>query len=155
LPGGKDMPRPKKERIIKQPPLYSSFKPTGIMKINLEQLTFSLDEYEAVRLADYMQMDHKEASIEMEISRSTFTRLLEKARKKVAVFLIEGKELYIEGGCIHFRDNIIRCAGCGHMFNTGIEKELSSCPHCGSKNLLDMAGGYGHGKCCESYNKKN
>jgi len=148
------MPRPKKERIIKQPPLYSSFKPTGVMKSSLEQITLSLDEYEAVRLADYLQMEHEEASVEMEISRSTFTRLLEKARKKVSAFLIEGKALYIEGGCIHFRGNLIRCVSCGHMFNTGFKEELSACPNCGSENLLDMAGGYGHGRCCENYNRK-
>ncbi len=147
------MSRPKKERSVKQPPLYSSFKPTGIMKSHLQQINLSLDEYEAVRLADYLQMEHEEASIEMEISRSTFTRLLEKARKKVSAFLIEGKELYIEGGCIHFRGNIIRCVSCGHMFNIGFKDELNLCPNCGSENLLDMAGGYGHGRCCQQYDR--
>ncbi len=148
------MARPKKERIVKRPPLYSSFKPTGIMRSELQRITMSLDEYEAVRLADYMQMDHKEASVEMEISRSTFTRLLEKARKKLSSLLIEGKELCIEGGIVHFSGNLIRCESCGRMYHTGFEAEMNLCPHCGSADLLDMAGGYGHGNCCRRFTGK-
>jgi uncharacterized protein len=147
------MPRPKKERIVEQPPLYASFKPTGIRRSDLDNIALSLDEYEAIRLADYAQMDHEEAAAEMEISRSTFTRLLEKARAKVSAFLIEGRELSIEGGCVHFRANVFRCASCGHMFNIGIAKGLDSCPNCGSASLLDMAGGYGHGKCCRKFDR--
>jgi uncharacterized protein len=146
------MPRPQKKRIVNKPPLYSSFKPTGVMKSGLAQISFTLDEYEAVRLADYLRLEHEAAAVEMEISRSTFTRLLERARRKVAAFLIEGKELCIEGGSIHFRDNLIRCLSCGRIFNTGFEPGLSVCPSCGSENLLDIAGGYGHGRCCSQFN---
>ena len=142
------MPRPQKERIVNRPPLYSSFKPTGVRKTGLTQISLTLDEYEAIRLADYLQLEHEEASVEMEISRSTFTRLLERARGKVAAFLIEGKELCIEGGQIHFRANIIRCSGCGHIFNVSFDEEVRTCPSCGSNELVDMAGGFGHGRCC-------
>ena len=145
------MPRPQKRRIVNTPPLYSSFKPTGVMKRGLSQISFSLDEYEAVRLADYLKLEHEEAAAEMEISRSTFTRLLERARNKVAAFLIEGKELSIQGGSVHFRDNIMRCLGCGHIFNTDFESSLSVCPSCGSQDLLDIAGGFGHGRCCSRF----
>jgi predicted DNA-binding protein (UPF0251 family) len=111
-------------------------------------IQLSLDEYEAVRLADYLGMDHKEAAEMMEISRSTFTRLIEKSRRKMAKFIIDGAELTIEGGNIHFRGNILKCNSCGHMFNTGFEKIITNCPACGSDSLTDMAGGYGHGRCC-------
>lgn len=146
------MPRPQKERIISQPPLYSSFKPTGVRKTGLKQISLTIDEYEAIRLADYLQLEHEEASIEMEISRSTFTRLLERARKKVAAFLIEGKELSIEGGRIHFRTNVMKCLECGNVFTTSFEHSATTCPVCKSKDLVDMAGGFGHGRCCLQYN---
>ena len=149
------MPRPQKERIVSRPPLYSSFKPTGVRKTGLEQISLTLDEYEAVRLADYLELEHEEASVEMEISRSTFTRLLEKARGKVAAFLIEGKELCIEGGRVHFRANILRCAGCGHIFNVNFDEDVTSCPSCGSPDLEDMAGGFGHGRCCLQFRVLN
>lgn len=142
------MPRLKKDKIVHSPPLFSSYKPAGIMRRSLQRLCLELDEYEAIRLADYLGMEHAEAALEMEISRSTFSRLIERARKKTARFLIEGKELSIEGGKIHFRDNVIRCLDCGHMFKIGMEKNITQCPECLSENLLNLAGGFGHGRCC-------
>ena len=147
------MSRPKKERIVHEPPIYTRFKPVGIRSYAVEQIPFTIDEYEAIRLADYLGMEHSEAAEEMEISRSTFTRLIEIARKKMADFLVEGKELFIEGGNIHFRENLIRCLDCGHMFKTNFEKKVIKCPVCDSNNLLDLAGGFGHGRCCRRGNK--
>ena len=145
------MSRPKKKRIVHRPPVHTAFKPVGIRWGMLQQLSLSLDEYEAIRLADYDGLDHSQAAEEMEISRSTFSRLIDKARRKMAEFLTEGRQLFIEGGDIHFRGNVIRCNDCGHMFNTGFDQELASCPACGSNNLLDLAGGFGHGKCCRGH----
>ena len=142
------MPRPQDNRIVHGPPLFSEFKPMGVRGRNLEQILMTLDEFEALRLADFIGLSHAEAADEMEISRSTFTRLIEKARKKIADFLIQGKLLTIEGGSIHFRNNIIHCQDCGHMFKTNIDNAISECPACHSKNLLNLAGGFGHGKCC-------
>jgi uncharacterized protein len=148
------VPRPQKNRIVSKPPLYSSFKPTGVRKRGLKQIALSLDEYEAVRLADYAQLDHEEAAVQMEISRSTFTRLLERARKKVAAFMVEGRELFVEGGCVHFRRNLMRCLICGEIFSVGFDEELSACPGCGSADVEDMADGFGHGNCCRQYSRE-
>ena len=148
------MARSKMQKIVHQPPLFTAFKPMGVMKSNLQALPMSLDEYEAIRLADYLGMDHAEAADEMEISRSTFSRLVEQARKKTAQFLVEGKELYIEGGNVHFRGNIIRCQDCGHMFNIKIGASISKCPECESVNLINLAGGFGHGRCCVRHNNR-
>lgn len=142
------MPRPKKERIVHKPPLFTEFKPTGIARKYLNQTSLSLDEYEALRLADYESLSHNEAADEMEISRSTFTRLIEQARKKIANFIIKGESLIIEGGNIHFRNNLIKCLDCGYMFNININKKVSQCPECKSSSLLNVAGGFGHGECC-------
>lgn len=142
------MPRPEKQRMVHSPPLFNSFKPTGVVRTKLVPIMLSLDEYEAIRLADYQGMDHAEAAEMMEISRSTFTRLVEKARTKVSKFLVEGAELTVGGGNIHFRGNIIKCMDCEHMFNTGFDNVLTECPSCGSTRLIDIAGGYGHGRCC-------
>lgn len=110
--------------------------------------SLSLDEYEALRLADYLHMEQEEAATEMEISRPTFTRLLERARSRIAAFIVEGKALSIEGGAVHFRFNIVKCLDCERMFHTNIASTAERCPNCGSTNLLDMAGGFGHGRCC-------
>ena len=147
------MSRPKSDRIVLEPPLFSDFKPIGVRGQDLEQILLTLDEFEAFRLADYKGLSHAEAADEMEISRSTFTRLIEKARKKIADFIIQGMLLTIEGGSIHFRNNIIRCQSCGHMFRTNFNSIVTECPACHSKNMINLAGGFGHGKCCD-YNYK-
>lgn len=142
------MSRPENDRIVHQPPIYSNFKPLGIPGRTLKQISVSLDEFEAIRLADHIGLSHEEASNEMEISRPTFSRLIERARKKIAEFIVSGKMLTIGGGKIHFKNNIIQCLDCGHMFKTSIDMSLSECPECKSIHLLNLAGGFGHGKCC-------
>lgn len=142
------MPRPQDNRIVLEPPLFSEFKPLGIKGQDLEQVQLALDEFEAFRLADHIGLSHAEAAVEMGISRPTFSRLIEKARKNIADFIIRGKLLNIEGGSIHFRNNIIRCQNCGHMFKINISNTMSECPACHSKQLINLAGGFGHGKCC-------
>jgi len=148
------MPRPKNNRIVYEPPLFSEFKPIGVNAKNLDQVLLLLDEYEAIRLADQEEYSHEEAAEEMEISRTTFTRLIENARKKMADFIIHGKLLSIEGGSIHFRKNIIQCSSCGHMFKINIDKLIDECPVCHSTNIINHAGGFGHGKCCGYHHKK-
>jgi predicted DNA-binding protein (UPF0251 family) len=148
------MPRPKNNRIVHEPPIFTDFKPVGLKGIDLKQIQLSLDEFEAFRLADHMGLSHEEAAEEMEISRPTFSRLIEKARTKIASFIIEGKMLNIDGGNIHFRNNIIKCQSCGHMFRTKFNDTVTECPACHSKNLLNLAGGFGHGKCCSHRNQK-
>jgi predicted DNA-binding protein (UPF0251 family) len=148
------MPRPKNNRIVHEPPIFTDFKPVGLKGIDLKQIQLSLDEFEAFRLADHMGLSHEEAAEEMEISRPTFSRLIEKARTKIASFIIEGKMLNIDGGNIHFRNNIIKCQSCGHMFRTKFNDTVTECPSCHSKNLLNLAGGFGHGKCCSHRNQK-
>jgi predicted DNA-binding protein (UPF0251 family) len=147
------MSRPPKNKIVETPPLYSVFKPAGIRRRKLPQIILSLDEYEAIRLADFESMEHAKAAQKMEISRSTFTRLIEKARKKVADFLLHGKQLQIEGGVIHFRGNRMRCNDCGKVFNSDLEK-ISPCPVCGSINLENLAENFGHGRCCRGHRRK-
>ncbi len=142
------MSRPKNNRIVYEPPSYTEFKPVGAAIKSLEEIQLSLDEFEAVRLADLLGMSHEEAAREMEISRSTFSRLIVKSRKKIAEFFIYGKLLTVSGGNIHFRKNIIKCSHCGHMFKIDIGTVIQACPECGSENLLSLAGGFGHGECC-------
>ncbi|MBU1700273.1 MAG: DUF134 domain-containing protein [Candidatus Eisenbacteria bacterium] len=148
------MPRPRKKRSVYCPPFFSDFKPAGIRGSKLESLWLALDEFEAIRLADFLGMDHAEAADQMDISRSTFSRLAERARYKMAQFLIEGRHLRIDGGDVHFRGNLIRCQSCQHMFNSAFDLALEKCPSCGSSNLMDMANAYGHGDCCLNYHHR-
>ena len=90
------MPRPKKIRCVKCNPDSSYFKPRGIPLVDLEEVSISMDELEAISLADYEELYHEEAAMKMKISRQTFVRILNAAHKKVAECLLKGKALKIE-----------------------------------------------------------
>ena len=62
----------------------------------LEEVYLRMDELEAIRLADYEGLYHEEAAAKMQVSRATFGRILEEARRKVAEAIIQGKALHIE-----------------------------------------------------------
>lgn len=106
------MARPFKTKVIGERPKVDEFKPTGIPSIKLEKEYITLDEFEAIRLADYLGMEHIEAAELMNISRPTFTRLIERARNKVAKALIEAKSLVFEGGEVVFQRRA-KCDFCG------------------------------------------
>lgn len=149
------MPRPRKNRIVKRPPCCASFKPTGVPRANLETVTLSIEEYEAIRLADYQGLEHLEAAEKMEVSRPTFTRLLEAARKKTGRFLVEGTELQIEGGSFHFRQNLFQCTDCHVSFPGELDAVPPNCPECGGERVIDLANRFGHGNCCRSHGRRN
>jgi uncharacterized protein len=92
------MARPKKCRCIACRPGASYFKPRGIPLIYLEEVSLSLDELEALRLADCEELYQQEAAARMEVSRPTFGRILHEARRKVAGAIVSGKALRIETG---------------------------------------------------------
>lgn len=90
------MPRPRKCRCVRCKPDATYFKPRGIPLIELEEIPITIDELEAIRLADYEGLYHEEAAKRMKISRQTFGRILNNAHKKVAECLIKGKALKID-----------------------------------------------------------
>jgi len=142
------MPRPQFNRTVHEPPLYSHFVPAGVKDQDTKQIVLSLDEFEAFRLADQLGYSHARAAGEMNISRPTFSRLIAKARKKVADFLILGGVLTIGGGSVHFRVNIMQCDECGHQLKVQLTDDVSECPECSSEKMLNLAGSFGHGNCC-------
>lgn len=62
---------------------------------------FLFDELEAVRLADMEGQYQEKAAKAMEVSRATFGRIVESARRKIVEALVLGKALKIEGGKYH------------------------------------------------------
>jgi predicted DNA-binding protein (UPF0251 family) len=89
------MPRPKKYRRICCNPSAFYFKPRGIPMYELEEIGLDHDELESLRLADLLTYSQEMAAKEMNISRATFGRIVESARKKVADALLNGKAVRI------------------------------------------------------------
>lgn len=92
------MPRPRKRRLLAQKPKPTIYKPAGVPLDGLRCVLLLHEEQEALRLADLDGLTQAEAAEQMGISRSTFQRIVTRARRQVALALIEGHALQIEGG---------------------------------------------------------
>ena len=88
--------RKKIHRHIEADLSHICFKPCGIRKIYLEKIELYEDEMEAIRLADFEGLYQQDCADKMGISRTTFARLIESARKKTADALLHSKALRIE-----------------------------------------------------------
>lgn len=65
---------------------------------NLEEVSLTLDEFEAIRLADLEGMYQSNVAERMNVSRQTIGRILSTAHKKIAEALVHGKAIRLEGG---------------------------------------------------------
>ena len=143
------MPRPRKCRRVCLEPGICYFKPRGVPLTSLENISLSVDEFEALRLGDLEGLEQTTAAESMGISQPTFHRTIELARKKVADALVNGKAIRIEGGDYDMaRDNRkFRCSACGFVWEvphgTG---RPTSCPECGSTNIHRAIEDQGHSR---------
>ncbi len=131
------MARPKNCRRIAGLPASKYFKPRGIPLSALEEVTLSVDEFEALRLADFENLYQEEAARRMGISRPTFGRIIESAHGKVAEALVKGMALKIEGGTFEMPPmRNFECQECLHSwelpFGTG---RPESCPACKGEKI--------------------
>lgn len=130
------MPRPLKCRKIACFTDAKIFKPVGIPACNLEEIIITLDELEALRLADYQGLYQEEAAELMGISRQTFGNIIANARKKVVEAILESKILRIEGGKVEIDNLRFLCQGCGYeWYSFDIPKV---CPKCGNSEIINI-----------------
>lgn len=92
---GDRMPRPKKCKMVGFVPHNLCFYP----KLSNEaEVILSIEEVEAIRLSDYLNMEQDRAADSMNVSRGTFQRIINSARNKTADALLHGKTIRIDGG---------------------------------------------------------
>ena len=87
--------RKRKNRYIEADHSGVCFKPCGIERVKLQRVVLDEDEMEAIRLSDLKGLYQQECADRMKISRTTFSRLIESARKKIADALLNQKALKI------------------------------------------------------------
>ena len=77
----------------------------------------------------------------MNISRSTFSRLLDSARQKIADALLNGKAIRIEGGNFEMAVRRFRCME-GHEWEVPFETMISTppevCPKCDTPSIMPL-----------------
>jgi predicted DNA-binding protein (UPF0251 family) len=103
------VPRPFCHRRIAGRPVAPVFKPAGIPTVLLDEVVMTLDEFEALRLADLEKLYHERAAEQMHVSRPTFSRIIDSAHSKIADMLVHGKALRIEGGPVQVQTGPRRC----------------------------------------------
>jgi uncharacterized protein len=118
------MGRPKKCRWVETEPGVTFFKPRGIPLRALEQCVITVDELEAMRLADYLEMTQEEVAQKMAVSRPTVTRMLARAHRTLAEALVQGKAICIEGGDYRLGQ---QCQSCGQWAETAGGSPGSEC----------------------------
>ncbi|WP_410509029.1 DUF134 domain-containing protein [Methanosarcina hadiensis] len=130
-------------------PKATYFKPREIPLCCLEISNLSIEELEAIRLCDLLQMEQNEAADKMGVSRKTLWSDLQNARQKVADALVNGKAIEISGGEYvnsgECKVNFL-CKECDHLWEPEFDHNRPTCcPSCGS-NLIFRVGGDGRGK---------
>jgi uncharacterized protein len=157
------MPRPCKCRYVGFPPDFVAFKPVGIPSYELVEIVMTIDEIEAVRLADFEGLYQEQAAKKMKISRQTFGNIIGSARRKIADFLLNGKILRIEGGTLKMEERKFKCSDCQNEWAVPFgTPRPEGCPKCKSANFhredsTGIAGpagkGRGKGRCCNMRQK--
>jgi predicted DNA-binding protein (UPF0251 family) len=130
-------PRIKTLRKISNLPVIKGFKPYGrILGTIPEAIILHYEEYEALRLCDYDNYNHQQASLAMGVSRPTFTRIYASALKKIAQSFVEGRGITIAGGKVYFDSDWYECNTCSCFFNNPEkENEITNCPLCNSISI--------------------
>jgi predicted DNA-binding protein (UPF0251 family) len=109
--------------------------------IDLEEIKLLVEEAESIRLKDLEGLEQEEAAQKMNISRSTFSRLLDSARQKIADALLNGKAIRIEGGNFEMAKRRFRCLE-GHEWEVPFETMISDppefCPQCKTPSIMPL-----------------
>ncbi len=144
------MPRPMCCRRVGFMPDARYFKPMGMPGHMLDEIVLTVDEFEAVRLADYEGLYQEQAAEKMRISRPTFGRIVESAHRKIGEVLVKGKALRIEGGNIEMYDHretqgamgaggFCICPKCNEKVphKAGMPCKEERCRKCGSRMMRE------------------
>ncbi len=133
-------PRPKISRQLNEPPPVTGFIPKNGDFDPAKRIILLFEEYESIRLLDYLDLTQFEASQKMNVSRPTLTRIYDSARKKVAQAFVENKVISIEGGDVIFEDQWYYCNHCNTVYRkqSKIPNQEKSCPVCKNSNVSSI-----------------
>jgi uncharacterized protein len=131
------MVRPRIFRKISKEPEIRCFKPENENNDSLEPIKITLDEFEAIRLRDYHNIQQIRSAEIMGISQPTFHRILASARKKISKALIEGNTIKIVGDDFITDKMRYKCNVCGFEWLSK-DKEYDHCLDCQSKDIMKL-----------------
>lgn len=128
------MSRPVKSRHVCCLPRVTGFGPLKAAgEARLVQMT--VDEYETIRLIDYLGMTQEMCAETMQVARTTVQSIYESARRKMAFALVEGIQLRIEGGAYRLCERNsahgcgLACHGCPRRPTEGGQIMIIAVPY--------------------------
>ena len=133
------MPRRTRLRKVVAPPEFKGYKPYGTNRNSKEYIELLYEEYEAIKLSDYDLMNHKEASELMGVSRATFARIYESARRKIALAFVETKEIRTVYGNTQMDESWFLCNACHARFTLPKTLKQDICPMCSSSQIESLS----------------
>ncbi len=110
-------------------PHFSGFMPTGLQGKKGPDVFLKFEEYEAINLCDYELLTQVEAAKLMKVSRPTFTRIYESARRNISKAFIEGSSIHFENGNAN-SDHWFTCKKCKISFTQTEKTGDMLCPFC-------------------------
>ncbi|MCT4613884.1 MAG: DUF134 domain-containing protein [Marinifilaceae bacterium] len=132
------MPRKTRPRKVVKPPGFKKYSPNPDLSTEKEAVELLYEEYEALKLADYDNMNHLEASKLMGISRPTFARIYESARKKIAKAFVELKPIETVFGNAVMDKTWFVCKSCNASFSAPENMSNDNCPICSSTEIENI-----------------
>ncbi len=112
---------------------------------NLQEIELSNDEIKAINLKDIEGYSSKKCSKKMGITLKDFESLIDEARKKIAVALVDGKNIKItikenepkeDEDLANKKVCKFRCATCGYIYYVNYEYQDIVCPKCKSTKVM-------------------
>lgn len=132
------MPRQRRLRKVVAPPNFKGYKPYGSSSKEAGFVELLYEEYEALKLADYDMLNHEEAAKLMGISRPTFARIYESARRSIAKALVETKEIRTVYGNAIMDKTWFECMECHARFNIPYKIKRHECPICSCPKIESL-----------------
>jgi predicted DNA-binding protein (UPF0251 family) len=129
------MPRRRILRKVVAPPGFKGFKPFGVNTKSTDYIELLYEEYEALKLSDYDNMNHETAAKVMGISRPTFARIYESARGKIARAMVEVKEIRTVYGNALMDKNWYLCNRCHARFTIPTIVNKQNCALCSNTDI--------------------
>ena len=138
------MPKCRKRIVCKEPDT-KVFVPQK--NNNSEFLTMTVDEYESIRLIDLEGFNQEECAHKLGVARTTAQLIYNNARRKLAMVLVGGMGLQIEGGNYMLCDGSLQCKRC-HLSNSStIQRVLSE----KEKGIMRVAVTYDNGEVFQHF----
>lgn len=134
------MPRPKLCRKIIGSPSALYFSPAPDSDEIVNVATITLEEFEALRLGDWLGLYHDECARQMGVSRQTFGNMITVARQKIAGAIVNGQAIRISGGNECCRKEASVCGKCSVKEGGCCKKKQDESTCCGKRQK----------RCCKS-----